>query len=79
MIEGALTQNDVQVDGWNEARVVARGPRLVFSINARVASEVIDYEVTKRVERGVIGLQLHAGHPMKIPFRDLHIRRLEHR
>ena len=51
-------------------------PRLVFSINTRVALEVIDYDVSKWVEREVIGLQLHVGHPMKIQFRDLRIRRL---
>ena len=55
--------------------MVARGPHTSFSINGRIALQVIDQELTKRIERGIIRLQLHAGHPIKVQFRDLRIRR----
>lgn len=72
MFDGALTPKDVRSNGWNEARVVARGPHMTFTINGRMTSVVIDQELTKL---GIIGLQLHAGHPLKVQFRDLRIRR----
>ena len=74
-IESALTREDLRKHGWNEVHVVARGYRLFFTINQRMASEVIDHEAPKRIERGVIGLQLHGGPPMTIEFRDIRLRR----
>ena len=74
-IEGALTPQDLRKHGWNEVHVVARGYRLFFTINGRMASEVIDHEAPKRIDRGIIGLQLHAGPPMTIEFRDIRLKR----
>ena len=74
-IVGALTPEDLRKHGWNEVHVVARGYRLFFTINRRMASEVIDHEAPKRIERGVIGLQLHGGPPMTIEFRDIRLKR----
>ena len=74
-IEGVLTAQDLRKHGWNEVHVVARGHRLFFTINGRMASEVIDHEALKRIDRGIIGLQLHAGPPMTIEFRDIRLKR----
>ena len=44
--------------------MVARGNRLYFTINGKIASEVIDNEPDKRLDTGGIALQLHGGPPM---------------
>ena len=75
-IEGALTSGDVRRQGWNEVHVVVSGRRMYFSINGKRASEVVDNEDAQRIERGVIGLQLHSGPPMTIEFRDILLKRL---
>ena len=75
-IDGALTSSDVHRQAWNEVHVVVNGRRMYFSINGRRASEVVDNEGAQRIERGVIGLQLHGGPPMTIEFRDILLKRL---
>jgi hypothetical protein len=74
-IEGALTSSDVRRREWNEVHVVVSGHHMYFSINGKRASEVVDNEAAKRIERGVIGLQLHSGPPMTIEFRDILLKR----
>ncbi len=69
----ALTTDDIRQDDWNEVHVVVRGFRFYFTINGKMASEVIDNEVAKRIDRGAIGLQLHGGKPMTIEFRDIRL------
>ncbi|HZL37538.1 MAG TPA: DUF1080 domain-containing protein [Tepidisphaeraceae bacterium] len=61
--------------GWNECVVVADGPRVTYSINGRLTTEMND-ESPKALKSGVIALQLHAGFTMEIQFKDLKIKRL---
>ena len=75
-IEGALTPEDVRERDWNEVHVVARGNRLYFTINGKIASEVIDNEPDKRLDTGGIALQLHGGPPMTVEFRKIRLKRL---
>ena len=76
-IEGAVTPKHIRKHDWNEVHVVARGHHLYFTINGKMASEVIDNEAAKRIDRGAIGLQLHSGHPMTIQFREIRLKRLD--
>ena len=76
-IEGAVTPKDVKKGEWNDVHVVARGHRLYFKINGKIASEVIDKERSKRIDRGIIGLQLHGGDRMTIEFKNIRLRRLQ--
>lgn len=75
-IDGALTPQDIHARDWNEVHVFVRGHRLYFTVNGKMASEVTDNEATKRIDRGIIGLQLHSGRPMTIEFRDVRVKQL---
>ena len=70
-LEGALTAADIRPDGWNEVHVIVEGNRFVFTINDKPASGVIDNESSKRIDRGLIGLQMHSGKPMWVEFKDI--------
>jgi len=61
---------------WNEYRVIAKGHRLVQQVNGFKATEVVDREVKKSRTEGVLALQLHAGPPMLVQFKDVQLRRL---
>lgn len=74
-IEGAVEPGDIERGGWNHVHVVAKANRLWFTINGKIASEVIDLEEAKRLEKGLIGLQLHGGDTMEVEFRDLKLKR----
>ncbi len=61
----------VDFEGWNRYRIVARGPVVQHYINGALMSEVQDSESAKRAADGVLALQLHAGPPMKVQFKNL--------
>lgn len=62
--------------GWNEYRILARGNILVQIVNGRVMSMLIDDDTHNRKMDGLIGIQLHAGEPMKIEVRNIRLRTL---
>ena len=76
-LEGALEAKHVKERDWNDVHVSVRGYRLFFTINGKVASEVVDNEKAKRIPKGIIGLQLHGGPPMEIEFRKISLKRLK--
>lgn len=61
---------------WNEVHIVAKDDRLYFSINGKLASEVIDYDPKELIRKGYIGFQLHSGDEMIVQFRNIKIKRL---
>ena len=68
---GQIRQGD-----WNELRIIARGPVLQHVINGHLMAETIDEQADKRSLQGVLALQLHAGPPMKVAFRNIRLKRL---
>jgi hypothetical protein len=63
----------IRKDGWNEIRIVAKGNHLRHYINGVLMSDVTDNDGNARKMKGLIGLQVHAGHPMKVEYRNLQI------
>ncbi|MGJ8644262.1 MAG: 3-keto-disaccharide hydrolase [Luteolibacter sp.] len=63
-------QAAIDKDSWNEYRIVAEGNRVQHFINGKLTVDVTD-KTAEAPTRGVIALQLHAGPPMKIQFKDL--------
>ena len=63
-------------DAWNELRIVAVGNRLIHQINGITTADITDNH-PEAAATGKIGLQLHAGAPMKVEFRNLLLRKLE--
>ena len=55
--------------------VYAKKNKLWFTINGKIASEVIDNEKAKRLDKGFIGFQLHSGDKMVIAFKDISVKR----
>jgi len=73
-IEDPLTESDINRQGWNRVRVVARGRHYQFFINGKLASEFTDNAKEERFDSGAIGLQIHdAG--MRVEFRDLRLKK----
>jgi len=73
----AELQKTIRPDDWNDYRIVARGPLLQHFINGRLMSEVLDEQADKRSLQGILALQLHAGPPMKVEFKDIRLKRLK--
>lgn len=56
---------------WNEYRIVARGNRIEHHLNGFPTIELIDNDEGKRALAGVLALQIHAGPPMLVEFKDI--------
>jgi hypothetical protein len=70
-------QKVVKVEDWNEYVITALGNRLTHTLNGTLMSEVIDNQEGKVASSGVIALQVHAGPPMKVQFKDVRIKMKE--
>jgi len=68
-------QRAIKTGEWNRYRIVARGPKLQHFINGQLMSELVDEQDGNRAHEGVLALQLHAGPPMKVEFRDIRLKR----
>jgi hypothetical protein len=63
-------QTHIKAADWNEYRVVAQGNHLQHFINGMQTIDVVD-ETAIGAKKGCLALQLHAGAPMKIEFKDI--------
>ncbi len=69
-------QKHIKPNDWNEYKIVARGPEMVFTINGVETCHVIDKQQGKSAARGCITLQIHPGPPMKVQFKNIRIKQL---
>ena len=63
--------SQIKWEDWNRYKVVAKGTVLQHYINDQLMSEVQDSEASKAATEGVLALQLHAGPPMKVQFKNI--------
>jgi hypothetical protein len=70
-------QAKIKSEDWNEYVIIARGNQLMHQINGAKTVEVTDNCEAKRLTKGVLALQLHAGPPMTVQFKDIKIRDLK--
>jgi hypothetical protein len=62
---------------WNSYRIVAKGFHFTHEINGQLMSACTDEDAQVRRRSGIVALQLHAGKPMKIQFRNIRLKRLK--
>lgn len=67
-------QAAIKTDGWNDYVIIAQGNHLQHFINGHQTVDVTDECEAKAAKSGVLALQLHAGDPMTVQFRDLRIK-----
>ena len=61
---------------WNNYVIIAQGNHLQQFINGKQTVDVVDEDEAKRALSGVLALQLHAGPPMMVQFKDLRLKKL---
>jgi hypothetical protein len=60
---------------WNAYHIIADGNHIIQKINGRVMCELTDEDTEARRD-GIIALQIHAGPPMKVQFRNICLKNL---
>ena len=71
----AELQKKVLKEDWNQVHIIARGNLLQHFVNGTLMAEVRDEDPQKRAAKGLLGVQVHVGPPMKIEFRNIRLRR----
>ncbi len=61
---------------WNDYHILARGHRMVLTINGQQSAEFIDNDLKKYQATGILALQLKAGPSMKVQFKDIYLKEL---
>ena len=61
----------VKKKDWNTYRIVADGYRFEHYINGEKMCELIDEDEKERRAEGLLALQVHAGPPMKVYFKNI--------
>ena len=69
----------IKKEKWNSYRIVARGYNLTQYINGVKTTQVIDRDKKTRRADGLLALQLHAGPPMNVQFKNMRIKELPKR
>lgn len=68
-------QKAFRLDDWNEYAIIARGNRIKHYINGVLAVDFTDADPELALKSGIIALQLHAGNPMWVEFKDIRLKR----
>ena len=69
----------IKKEDWNSYRIVARNFNLTHYINGVKTTQVIDRDRKTRRAEGLLALQLHAGPPMNVQFKNIRIKELTKR
>jgi len=71
MLRGAMN-----VNGWNQYHIIARGPVLMQLINGQLMAVALDEDTAHAPADGVIGFQMHVGPPFKVQYRNVRYKKL---
>jgi hypothetical protein len=63
-------QNNIRISEWNNYVVIAKGNHLEHFINGKKTIDVTDDD-PRGASEGVIALQIHAGAPMVVEFKEI--------
>src|SRR5690606_265213 len=66
----------IKTSDWNTCHIVAKGNRLQHYINGVLMSDVTDEDTLNRMEKGLLGMQVHVGPPMKVQYRNIRLKTL---
>ena len=72
----AELQKSVLKNDWNQVHIIAKGNLLHHYTNGILMSEVQDNDEIHRRMKGLLGVQVHVGPPMKIEFRNIRLKKL---
>jgi hypothetical protein len=66
----------IKSEDWNEIHLVIKGNRLQHFVNGVLMSDVTDNDTANRKMKGLLGVQVHVGPPMKVEYRNIRLKQL---
>ncbi|HUE73097.1 MAG TPA: PVC-type heme-binding CxxCH protein [Pirellulaceae bacterium] len=74
--ESAEIQKKIKKEDWNDYHIIGKGFTFEHRINGVTTSICTDEDTKERRDKGIIALQLHAGPPMTVQFRNIRLKKL---
>ncbi len=74
LIDAAGFKELFKLDDWNDVVIVAKGNHIQHYLNDRLILDFTDKDPMLALSEGVLALQLHAGRPMWVEFKDIRIK-----
>ena len=80
-VTGSLGSSDslktfIKSEDWNTFHLVVKGNHLQHYINDVLMSDVTDNDTVNGKAKGLLGVQVHVGPPMKVQYRNLMLKQL---
>lgn len=69
-------QSHIRKEDWNDYHIIANGYQFTHKINGHTMIESTDEDEEMRRPTGLLALQLHAGPPMKVQFRNIRLKKI---
>jgi hypothetical protein len=63
-----------KLDDWNDVIIIARGNHIQHYMNGRLILDFTDADPNVALLEGVLALQLHAGKPMWVEYKDIRLK-----
>ena len=76
LIDQGVFDKLFKLDDWNDAVIIAKGNHVQHYLNGVLVVGFTDNDPALALSEGILALQLHAGKPMWVEFKDLRIREL---
>lgn len=76
LIDQAGFEKIFKLDDWNDVVIVARGPNIRHYLNGKLIVDFTDHDPQRALRDGILALQLHAGKPMWVEFKNIRIAEL---
>jgi putative membrane-bound dehydrogenase-like protein len=65
----------IKKEEWNDYHIIAKDFRFIHKINGQTTCELTDNDEGQRRSSGLLALQLHAGPPMTVQFRNIRLKK----
>ena len=77
LIEQAEFEKLFKLDDWNDVVIIAKGNHIQHYLNNRLVLDFTDNDPQNAFKEGILALQLHAGKPMWVEFKNIRIKAAE--
>ncbi len=67
----------MRIDDWNDVVIIAKGNRILHYLNGKLIVDFTDNCPSLAAKEGVLALQLHAGVPMWVEFKNIRLREIK--
>ena len=66
-----------KLDDWNDVVIIAKGNRIRHYLNNRLILDFTDNDPRAALREGILAMQLHAGKPFWVEFKNIRIKAIE--